>query len=115
MLFEFQPEERHWAEAHIQIVKMTLTIKFNRNWSSFQLANRGSDRAFLHLDKKRSRAPEGVTLKGVMRHHFARLGVCVCVCVFVSLVVPLIDCLLAWLCLARFVSLGLASFLMRLR
>ena len=59
MLFEFQPEERHWAEAHIQIVKMTLTIKFNRNWSSFQLANRGSDRAFLHLDKKRSRAPEG--------------------------------------------------------
>jgi len=40
MLFKFQPEESHWAEAHIKIVKMTLTIKFNRNWSSFQLANR---------------------------------------------------------------------------
>ena len=46
---------------------------------------------------------------------FRCVCVCVCVCVFVSLVVPLIDCLLAWLCLARFVSLGLASFLMRLR
>ncbi len=30
----------HWAEAHIKIARMTLTIKLDRNWSSFQLANR---------------------------------------------------------------------------
>ncbi len=29
-----------WAEAHIKIPRMTLTIKLERNWSSFQLANR---------------------------------------------------------------------------
>ena len=29
----------HWAEAHIKIARMTLTIKLDRNWSSFQLAN----------------------------------------------------------------------------
>ena len=29
-----------WAEAHIKIARMTLTIKLDRNWSSFQLANR---------------------------------------------------------------------------
>ena len=28
-----------WAEAPIQIARMTLTIKLDRNWSSFQLAN----------------------------------------------------------------------------
>ncbi len=28
-----------WAEAHIKIARMTLTIKLDRNWSSFQLAN----------------------------------------------------------------------------
>ena len=28
-----------WAEAHIKITRMTLTIKLDRNWSSFQLAN----------------------------------------------------------------------------
>ena len=28
-----------WAEARIQIARMTLTIKLDRNWSSFQLAN----------------------------------------------------------------------------
>ena len=27
-----------WAEAHIQIARMTLTIKLDRNWNSFQLA-----------------------------------------------------------------------------
>jgi len=31
---------RRWAEAHIKIARMTLTIKLDRNWSSFQLANR---------------------------------------------------------------------------
>ena len=31
--------ERRWAEAHIKIARMTLTIKLDRNWSSFQLAN----------------------------------------------------------------------------
>ena len=30
---------RCWAEAHIKITRMTLTIKLDRNWSSFQLAN----------------------------------------------------------------------------
>ena len=30
---------RGWAEAHEQISRMTLTIKLDRNWSSFQLAN----------------------------------------------------------------------------
>ena len=29
----------YWAEAHIKITRMTLTIKLDRNWSSFQLAN----------------------------------------------------------------------------
>ena len=28
-----------WAEAHIKITRMTLTIKLDRNWNSFQLAN----------------------------------------------------------------------------
>ena len=28
-----------WAEAHIKIARMTLTVKLDRNWSSFQLAN----------------------------------------------------------------------------
>jgi hypothetical protein len=28
-----------WAEARIKIARMTLTVKLNRNWSSFQLAN----------------------------------------------------------------------------
>ena len=28
-----------WAEAHIKIARMTLTIKLDGNWSSFQLAN----------------------------------------------------------------------------
>ena len=30
---------RGWAEAHEKIARMTLTIKLDRNWSSFQLAN----------------------------------------------------------------------------
>ena len=29
----------HWAEARIKIARMTLTIKLDGNWSSFQLAN----------------------------------------------------------------------------
>ena len=28
-----------WAEAPVKIARMTLTIKLDRNWSSFQLAN----------------------------------------------------------------------------
>ena len=28
-----------WAEAHIKIARMTLTIKLDRNWNSFQIAN----------------------------------------------------------------------------
>jgi len=28
-----------WAEAHIKIARMTLTVKLDGNWSSFQLAN----------------------------------------------------------------------------
>ena len=28
-----------WAEAHIQIASMTLTIKLDRNWHSFQLTS----------------------------------------------------------------------------
>ena len=31
--------EESWAEAHEKIARMTLTIKLDRNWSSFQLAN----------------------------------------------------------------------------
>ena len=30
---------RCWAEAHSKIARETLTIKLDRNWSSFQLAN----------------------------------------------------------------------------
>jgi hypothetical protein len=30
---------KYWAEARIKIARMTLTIKLDRNWSSFQLAN----------------------------------------------------------------------------
>ena len=30
---------RSWAEARVKIARMTLTIKLDRNWSSFQLAN----------------------------------------------------------------------------
>jgi hypothetical protein len=33
-----------WAEAHIKIARMTLTIKLDRNWSSFQLANSANKR-----------------------------------------------------------------------
>ena len=32
-------ELSHWAKARIKIVSMLLTIKLNRNWNSFQLAN----------------------------------------------------------------------------
>jgi hypothetical protein len=28
-----------WAEARIKIARMTLTVKLDGNWSSFQLAN----------------------------------------------------------------------------
>ena len=28
-----------WAEAHVKIARMTLTIKLDGNWNSFQLAN----------------------------------------------------------------------------
>ena len=37
-----QSKSRHfacWAEALVKIARMTLTIKLDRNWSSFQLAN----------------------------------------------------------------------------
>ena len=37
----WQPHDsfKRWAEAHEKIARMTLTIKLDRNWSSFQLAN----------------------------------------------------------------------------
>ena len=35
---EYRPKPC-WAEAHEKIARMTLTIKLDRNWSSFQLAN----------------------------------------------------------------------------
>ena len=46
-LFQTQDWNRHifriffncWAEAPIKIARMTLTIKLDGNWSSFQLAN----------------------------------------------------------------------------
>ena len=28
-----------WAEAHIQVARMTLTIKLDRHWNSFKLAS----------------------------------------------------------------------------
>ena len=31
--------QRCWAEAPVKIARMTLTIKLDGNWSSFQLAN----------------------------------------------------------------------------
>ena len=34
-----RPSMHCWAEAPIKIARMTLTIKLDRNWSSFQLAN----------------------------------------------------------------------------
>ena len=33
------PPSLRWAEARVKITRMTLTIKLDRNWSSFQLAN----------------------------------------------------------------------------
>ena len=33
------PSLGRWAEARIKIARMTLTIKLDGNWSSFQLAN----------------------------------------------------------------------------
>ena len=33
------PDTRRWAEAPVKIARMTLTIKLDRNWNSFQLAN----------------------------------------------------------------------------
>ena len=30
---------RRWAEARVKIARVTLTIKLDGNWSSFQLAN----------------------------------------------------------------------------
>ena len=38
-LFPLGSDTRCWAEAPIKIARMTLTIKLDRNWSSFQLAN----------------------------------------------------------------------------
>jgi hypothetical protein len=32
-------EKPCWAEARVKIARMTLTIKLDGNWSSFQLAN----------------------------------------------------------------------------
>ena len=32
-------QHRSWAEARVKIARMTLTIKLDGNWSSFQLAN----------------------------------------------------------------------------
>ena len=73
---------RRWAEAHIKIARMTLTIKLDRNWSSFQLANRAPPlsvtdssiapsarmhhkpaRPSLHLDTKTERGHEGLAFK----------------------------------------------------
>jgi len=34
-----QPHPKSWAEALLKIARMTLTIKLDGNWSSFQLAN----------------------------------------------------------------------------
>jgi hypothetical protein len=34
-----------WAEAPIKIARMTLTIKLDGNWSSFQLANSAPPRS----------------------------------------------------------------------
>ena len=38
-IFSFFLHESCWAEAPIKIARMTLTIKLDGNWSSFQLAN----------------------------------------------------------------------------
>ena len=35
----YQKDNCCWAQAHIKIARMTLTIKLDRNWNSFQLAN----------------------------------------------------------------------------
>ena len=34
-----QEQGTRWAEAPVKIARMTLTIKLDGNWSSFQLAN----------------------------------------------------------------------------
>ena len=40
MLYKVSSNAKHcWAEAPIKIARMTLTIKLDRNWNSFQLAN----------------------------------------------------------------------------
>ena len=36
---DVQNKQRCWAEAPVKIARMTLTIKLDGNWSSFQLAN----------------------------------------------------------------------------
>ena len=37
---DYKPASQfRWAEARVKIARMTLTIKLDRNWSSFQLAN----------------------------------------------------------------------------
>ena len=43
MLYKVSSNAKHcWAEAPIKIARMTLTIKLDGNWSSFQLANNTS-------------------------------------------------------------------------
>ena len=52
-----------WAEARVKIARMTLTIKLDGNWSSFQLANSAPPLSVtvallpLHIDASHSRQP----------------------------------------------------------
>ena len=59
-----------WAEAPIQIARMTLTIKLDRNWSSFQLANS----APLLSVTDRAIAPSAIMLLIVMHHVYIDLS-----------------------------------------
>ena len=73
---------RRWAEAHIKIARVTLTIKLDKHWNSFQLAHRAPPlsvtdssicpfrkddckpaRPFLHLDEKTERGHEELAFK----------------------------------------------------
>ena len=57
---------RCWAEAPIKIARMTLTIKLDGNWSSFQLANSAPPLS----------VTGSATAPSARMLHFRRLGLC---------------------------------------
>ena len=56
-----------WAEAPIKIARMTLTIKLDGNWSSFQLANSAPPLSVTDSAIAPSARMKGVRVKRVWR------------------------------------------------